>query len=149
MPYLTFGTIPKDLNSTEGSSEPAPVIKDMNKFRTMKRHEKLVDAYRGHVLHGTQTLDRFYYHSLSDMNKRDHDQVVTKYIKSVDDARKERENGDRKKKSSMANVPSGKKDMQNPHQNPESPADELAYSTILKIDQLWMWVVNESNVTCL
>lgn len=50
------------------------------------KYQKLLDEYRDHVIHGSRTLDEFFYHFSSeqrfqeDMIRRNLDQVVTKEI---------------------------------------------------------------------
>jgi hypothetical protein len=65
MPYLTFSALPTDKSPSERS--------DLDK--------KLMEAYKG-VVHGSRTLDQYYYWSLTDTEtkRRDDDQVVTRYL---------------------------------------------------------------------
>ena len=67
MPYLTFSALPTDKIPSEGS--------DLDK--------KLMKAYKG-VVHGSRTLDQYYYWSLTEKEtkRRDDDQVVTRYFKN-------------------------------------------------------------------
>jgi hypothetical protein len=69
-----------------------------------------MSAYQGKVVHASQTLDQFYYHSLSNTDERDVDQVVTRYIEGT------------KQKDKWGNN-----------------------LTILRVDQLWLWVVDNSK----
>lgn len=75
-------------------------------------YQRLLDAYAGKVVHGSQTLDESYYHSLtdpdaiSDMARRNRDQVVTKRVQSF------------------------------PYKNQKKPW------TIIRVDQLWIWVID-------
>ncbi|KAI9746377.1 MAG: hypothetical protein M1818_000090 [Claussenomyces sp. TS43310] len=67
MPYLTFAR--QTLDSTKESA----------------CYDKLLEVYNGKMIHGSQTLDEFFYHDLSDRDRttldvRDSDQVVTRYI---------------------------------------------------------------------
>jgi hypothetical protein len=62
MPYLTFAT-----NAAKCTNET---------------YQELIDAYEEKVVHGSRTLDQFYYHSLSSTETRDFDQVVTRYIET-------------------------------------------------------------------
>jgi hypothetical protein len=124
MPYLTFGTIPENVQTTDRPSESAPGNEDMSKFRSMKPHEKLVDAYGydENILHGPQTLDRFYYHSLASTVERDHDQVVSRYISAKNEEKRKLKDPDGRRKQ-------------------ESDL------TILWVGQIWIWVVDESITT--
>src|SRR2546423_3036665 len=65
MAYLTF--------ATHTSEKP-------RRDPMYKRYRQLLDAYEGKVIHGSRTLDEFYYHFLSNMEDRNADQVVTKWI---------------------------------------------------------------------
>lgn len=82
MPFLSFSTYhaeendePKD-TSTSGSSV---------KFDPRK---ELFEAYKGKTIHGSSTLDEYYYHfaddsaSIEDRNGRNASQVVTRYLHS-------------------------------------------------------------------
>ncbi|KAK6084042.1 hypothetical protein SCUP515_01737 [Seiridium cupressi] len=41
-------------------------------------HERLMDSYKERIIHGSRSLDQFYYSSLKDMVSRDRNQVVTR-----------------------------------------------------------------------
>lgn len=73
MPYLTFS------KAYVGNGNPADTLAG-----------RLVGAYGREKIHELRTLDRFYYTSLpeEDIQKRNKDQVLTKYIK-----KKKNENG--------------------------------------------------------
>ncbi|KXX77170.1 Ankyrin-3 [Madurella mycetomatis] len=93
MPYIRFGRIEKNA-------------------RGDRNYQQLLDAYADQTIHGTRTLDEFYYHTAGDhklekdMKRRNQDQVVTKELDDVE--------------------------------NPE-----LKSWTILRIDELWVWVINK------
>lgn len=104
MPYLTFGTLPYNLNPKQKTQKyPTDLLANW-------RHRDLMSTYQGKVVHASQTLDQFYYHSLSNTDERDVDQVVTRYIEGT------------KRKDEWSNN-----------------------LTILRVDQLWLWVVNNSK----
>lgn len=63
------------------------------------------------ILHGSRTLDQFYYSSLKETDRRNHDQVVTRYGKSLKEG-----DGDKQENNNRE---------------------------ILKVDQLWLWVIDE------
>jgi len=108
MPYLTFGTIPLIVTpkiGLQGSSTASDAI--------TLRHQKLMEIYKGKIIHASQTLDQFYYHSLANTDLRDRDQVVTRYIEGT--------------------------------RNKNLWGSEL---TVLRVDQLWLWVVDESIIQC-
>src|SRR5947208_802990 len=95
MPYLTFSALPTDKTPSEGSepgndSKLEKTVAPEN--RSAKSNEpstascldkKLMEAYKGRVVHGSRTLDQYYYWSLTDeeTKRRDNDQVVTRYLK--------------------------------------------------------------------
>lgn len=89
MPYLTFGT-----QSSIGERK--------------EMYTRLEEQYQDKILHGSRTLDQFYYYSLPNTDYRDATQVVTKYIEERNESEKE-------------------------------------LKTILKVDQLWLWVIDEST----
>jgi len=66
------------------------------------------------ILHRSRTLDQFYYHSLEDTQKRDEGQVVTRYIHHYE--------GNKSK----------------------TPPGAGGKKAILRVDQLWLWVIDES-----
>lgn len=118
MPYLTFSARPTDKIPSEGS-EPgndsklgktaAPEnrsTKSSEPFTASYLDKKLMEAYKGRVVHGSRTLDQYYYWSLTDeeTKRRDNDQVVTRYLEDK----------------------------------------KCATSKLLRIDMLWLWVIDES-----
>jgi hypothetical protein len=124
MPYLTFATIPNDYRSHPGAE-------DVARSQLRQRHERLSDAYSGNALHQSQSLDQFYYHSLPDTTSRDHDQVVTRYIENIEGTLTENDIKTRGKRMY--------------HQRKKHQWGH--YLTILRVDQLWMWVVDEGMFT--
>lgn len=65
------------------------MAKDTNEHSSEQNHKKteidrptkykqLLSAYKGKMVHGTRSLDQFYYHSLPDMKDRNKNQVVTR-----------------------------------------------------------------------
>ena len=118
MPYLTFSALPTEESPSEGS-EPGNDSKlgktAASKNRSTKGNEpstasyldkKLMEAYKGRVVHGSRTLDQYYYWSLTDeeTKRRDNDQVVTRYLEDK----------------------------------------KCATSKLLRIDMLWLWIIDES-----
>ncbi|GAB1320775.1 hypothetical protein MFIFM68171_10985 [Madurella fahalii] len=97
IPYVRFGRIEEN-----GPGDP--------------KYQQLLDAYEGQTIHGTRTLDEFYYHTAGDdelerdMKRRNQDQVVTKEL-----------DGDVKKLG-------------------------LKSWTVLQIDELWVWVLNKETI---
>lgn len=82
-------------------------------------YQGLLKAYKGDLIHGSRTLDESYYHSLADMedmNHRNSDQVVTKRAQHLRIKAKE-----------------GKR-----------PNKSLSKLPMLRVDQLWLWVIDES-----
>lgn len=99
--------------------------------------ERLTNThYRDDVVHGCPTLDESYYHFLpedtnaqKDREYRNRTQIVTKGIAEALNQRNSRESGTTKSK--------GNKD--------DEKLAELPYWTILRINQLWIWVVGQSK----
>ena len=75
-----------------------------------RRYEALMSAYQWKIVHASQILDRFYYHTLSNTDEQDVGQVVTRCIEGT------------KQKDKWSNK-----------------------LTILRVDQLWLWVVDNSK----
>lgn len=132
MPYLTFS------KAYVGNGDFLP------------KPNPLVKAYGKEKIHELRTLDRYYYTSLSekDVQKRNKDQVVTKYIQ------------DKKEKSTSR--PAGQPTLQQPAAKPAAqPAARTAaqpavdhvekpgedeMGLILQVDQLWIWVIDGGKI---
>lgn len=110
MPYLTFGTLTEDEWKLDRNTQTAKPR--LSLIQKNKSYQDLFNTYQGKVVHGSRTLDEFFYNSLSDgdaradLNIRNKDQVTSKRILDVDD------NG---------------------------------HWTIIRIDQLWLWVIDDSE----
>lgn len=87
----------------------------------------LINAYGREKVHESRTLDRYYYSSLPDENvqKRNVDQVLTKYITK-------REGQDKTNGSA-------------PAVSQNTKPTEGDTGLILRVDQLWLWVINDSK----
>ncbi|KFY00766.1 hypothetical protein V490_01213 [Pseudogymnoascus sp. VKM F-3557] len=109
MPYLTFS------KAYVGKENPVQLPNTLG--------DRLVGAYGREKIHELRTLDRFYYTSLSeeDIQKRNKDQVLTKYIK-----KKKNENGTSADQPEISNE------------------DETGL--ILQVDQLWLWVIDGDKI---
>jgi hypothetical protein len=72
-------------------------------------YHKLLESYKDSILHGSRTLDEFYYQNISDaeISRRNQTQVVTRRVHS--------------------SLPGGQKSW-----------------PIIRVDQLWIWMVDES-----
>lgn len=95
MPYLTFA-----------KQEPSMAGNSMTPF-----------TEKSHVVHGSRTLDEFYYQFASDreyeqadIDKRNRDQVVTRWLHRGEDI------------------------------------DRLESWVVLRVDQLWLWIVAPGKV---
>ncbi|KAK9791444.1 putative Heterokaryon incompatibility domain-containing protein [Seiridium cardinale] len=69
MPYITFGYCYRNESSTEQSA------KDQE---SLISYDKLMESYKKKIIHGTRSLDQFYYSSLKDLSSCDQNQVVTR-----------------------------------------------------------------------
>ncbi|KAF4462854.1 ankyrin unc44 [Fusarium albosuccineum] len=110
MPYFCFST-----QCPAGVS----LIKDQ-KFREAKEnYESLLEAYERSVIHGSPTLDEWYYHFATDgkstveKNYRNETQVVTKFLE-------------------------GEK------HEPSEPGEPSQF-TLLRVNQLWVWAVDDNS----
>src|ERR1700733_7458387 len=83
MPYLTFSALPTAKIPSGGSEPGNDSTKSNEPFTASRLDMKLMEAYKGRVVHGLRTLDKYYYWSLTDeeTRRRDNDQVVTRYLK--------------------------------------------------------------------
>ncbi|KAF7902233.1 hypothetical protein EAF00_002136 [Botryotinia globosa] len=69
MPYITFGSCHQRDTETKIYIDPP---------ESRKGYNNLMEVYKDKVIHGTRSLDQFYYHSLEEMTTRDRSQVVTR-----------------------------------------------------------------------
>lgn len=117
----------------------------------MQGPNSLVDAYGRETIHELRTLDRYYYSSLpeNDVQKRNGDQVLTKYITlkkeensigrphdapSVDQQHEKQSYRQHTKPKDRQH----KKPKENQHNSPGKDETGL----ILQVDQLWLWVID-------
>ncbi|KAG4433881.1 hypothetical protein IFR05_010640 [Cadophora sp. M221] len=88
MPYLTFGTLTED--EYKPGPDPQTAEPTLSLIPKKESYQELFDTYKGKVVHGSRTLDEFFYNSLSDgdartdLNQRNIDQVTSKRILDVD-----------------------------------------------------------------
>lgn len=101
IPYIRFGRIGGDTGK-HNWEDP--------------KYQQLLDAYADQTIHGTRTLDEFYYYTAGDgklekdIKRRNQDQVVTKEL-----------DGDVEKRG-------------------------LESWTVLRIDELWAWVIGKGEL---
>ncbi|KAI6784034.1 Serine/threonine-protein phosphatase 6 regulatory ankyrin repeat subunit C-like protein [Emericellopsis cladophorae] len=106
VPYLTFSQEATDRRRLSASDD---YIKNLEKYT------KLLEEYSDSIIHGSRTLDEFYYHFASDerfqkdMQLRNLDQVVTKAIDG----------------------------------SPMGMADAMHLFTAVRVDQLWLWMLDD------
>lgn len=120
--------------------------------------EKLIERYLNHVpsLNPRRTLDQSYYREIPRTRIRDRDQVVYRgtapqrnNIFDCDTNRCDKVNSLKKSKNLPQSPPSSRSDKPN---NPNShipPCSKCVSNTtavprIIVVDQLWMWILNES-----
>ncbi|KFY97220.1 hypothetical protein V498_02182 [Pseudogymnoascus sp. VKM F-4517 (FW-2822)] len=140
MPFLTFS----EANVGDG--------------KCIQGHDtsSLVVEYGKGTLHELRTLDRYYYSSLPeiDVETRNKDQVLTKYIKSK---KKDKKFGEpraahgvdqqhkKRKYRQLAKLKKGrqhKKLEEDQHKRPKKHERGL----ILQVDQLWLWVIDSDKI---
>lgn len=132
MPYLTFSKASVE----NGISVQGP--------------DTLVDAYGRETIHELRTLDRYYYSSLpeKDVQKRNKDQVLTKYItkkkeeNNIDEPRvalsvDQKHEKQRFRRYTKPKDGQHKKPDKDQHKKPGEDA-----GLILQVDQLWLWVID-------
>lgn len=153
MPYLTFS----EANVRGGKSA--------------KRRDTLVTEYGIKTIHELRTLDRYYYSSLpeKDIEKRNTDQVLTKYIKSkkkdkkfgepspalaVDQQHEKRghckgtkpkdpQHKDQHKGPKKNDTIPEKDEHKGPKKTDTEPEEDKGL--ILQVDQLWLWVIDSGK----
>ncbi|KAG9255662.1 ankyrin repeat-containing domain protein [Emericellopsis atlantica] len=109
VPYLTFSQEATDRRRLSPSDDY---------FKNLEKYSKLLEEYRDSVIHGSRTLDEFYYHFASDerfqkdMQIRNLDQVVTKAIDG----------------------------------SPMGMADAMHLFTAVRVDQLWLWMLDDQTL---
>ncbi|KAF4339903.1 ankyrin unc44 [Fusarium beomiforme] len=114
MPYFCFSShCEDDLDHSQ----------DEDKFKLFVDYKKLIEGYNKSVIHGSPTLDEWYYHfsndkeSREDKIKRNREQVVTKFL------------------SEMAK-PASTNGNTNPDPN---------QWTVLRVNQIWVWTISDSR----
>ncbi|KFZ08726.1 hypothetical protein V502_09205 [Pseudogymnoascus sp. VKM F-4520 (FW-2644)] len=144
MPYLTFSKA----SIENGISVQGP--------------DTLVDAYGRETIHELRTLDRYYYSSLpeKDVQKRNKDQVLTKYItkkkeeNNIDEPRvalsvDQKHEKQRFRRHTKPKDGQHKKPDEDQHKKPEKdqhnkPGEDAGL--ILQVDQLWLWVIDSDKI---
>lgn len=102
-------------NSSESSSPQLSLIAEAETYQNLFKAYR----HRGSIIHGSRTLDEFFYHSLTDtevqadLEVRNKDQVTTKRIRHA------------------IKHGGGHGDW-----------------TIIRVDQLWLWIVDNSKHAC-
>lgn len=136
MPYLTFSKA----NIGNGLSTQG--------------HDTLVDAYGSEAIHELRTLDRYYYSSLpeKDVQKRNRDQVLTKYI-----IKKKEENNigelrvalsmdqQYEKQAGRQHIKPKKRQHKKPDEDQHNRRGKDETGLILQVDQLWLWVIDNGR----
>lgn len=78
MPYFCFSTL--------CGEQPKPSDEQKKFKKAQANYDKLLEAYPNRTIHGSPTLDEWYYHfgpdSSGDRNHRNETQVVTKFLKA-------------------------------------------------------------------
>ncbi|KAJ6020907.1 Mg2+ transporter protein CorA-like/Zinc transport protein ZntB [Penicillium herquei] len=76
------------------------------------------------------TLDQYFYPTIEDTDKRDNDQVVSRYLERVKN-HADQENADGRNEKARS---------------PGAPSTEVDQKTILIVDQVWMWILDGSTI---
>jgi len=121
MPYLSFSTY----YTKSGTKSNEAMVRNRELFETYgvksggnDGSNKNGQKTSGEILHGTRTLDQYYYYSpLADTEDRDSSQVVTRYLDNLD-----------------------------PENPRDRKAEEATSWEILNVDQLWLWVIDEGKL---
>ena len=156
MPYVTFA-----VHTSEEHLEPQRSERSRNFFRRYlvrtsngthyqfasntkeldgyDRYRELLEFYEEKIIHGSRTLDESYYESLSSIKTRNEDQVVTRYLDKISQHSQDdrgsapfvdmKESARVERDSNISTVNGRHKPMK-----------------ILRIDQLWLWVIDDSYV---
>ncbi|CVL12382.1 uncharacterized protein FPRN_03588 [Fusarium proliferatum] len=112
MPYLGFGTY-------EGSSSSHKFSSDMQRKGI---YESIQSRRLRRINHRRMTLDQYYYSVLTDTDRRDRDQVLSKFIDA------------------------GNKQTLGTNNSSYDPMPGRQDRRILMVDQLWLWVVDEKTL---
>lgn len=114
MPYLAFSTQHRDdidLGPTESPNSDKAKLEQVKKASEI--HKNHMQCYGGSVVHGSPTLDEWYYHFAEDPEStqerlyRNQSQVVNK--------------------------------------NLQVDANQLAHWPLLRVNQLWIWTIDNSK----
>lgn len=104
-----------------------------------ERYESLLKLYEGKIIHRSRTLDESYYDFLIDMNERNEDQVVTKHFSRNTDAISRGDHARFERDLSEDHLVTTKHD-----NNVGSSKSQSDTMKILRVDQLWLWVIDDS-----
>lgn len=91
----------------------------------------------GPIVHHFMTLDQYYYASLHDTTTRDNDQVLGRYTK------RKREEQKKNEKKQREEIKESKKEET---ESNDGEKDEEQTTKILTVNQLWLWILDESMV---
>ncbi|CAI6091893.1 unnamed protein product [Clonostachys chloroleuca] len=101
----------------------SPMDTSLAKFKEeQEKHHELLNIYKDSAIHGSPTLDEWYYHFGPDSDKekdhRNRDQVVFKFLK-------------------------GAKDIKSPapSEKDEKDSDGQSADTFIRVNQLWVWTI--------
>lgn len=79
MPYITFGNCYRENELAKDNGERSSEQNHrQTEIERQMKYQQLLNAYDDKIIHGTRSLDQFYYHSLPDMKDRNKNQVVTR-----------------------------------------------------------------------
>lgn len=110
------------------SAYPHGPLKTLSGSRFGAKERQSEDTYDSRnsrrITHSPMTLDQFYYSTITDFSRRDNDQVLTKFLDFADE----------KTEESTAEI-----------LNPM--AIEAKKNRIFVVNQLWIWVIDESMIS--
>lgn len=111
-------------------------------MKDTRRYESLLSLYEGKIIHRSRTLDESYYDFLVDMNERNEDQVATKYLGRFSDVDNTRDHVRFEKIFNIDNRAATSYD--NKDSNAGYNRAQHDSMKILRVDQLWLWVIDDS-----
>ncbi|KAF4956366.1 hypothetical protein FGADI_3943 [Fusarium gaditjirri] len=110
---------------------------DTNKAKLLEDYSKLLKGYGGSVLHGSPTIDEWYYHfandheSQKDKADRNKAQVVTKFLTEMAEIANS---------SSEATVSAVASTNGHPNGSEDTESKQI---TILRVNQIWIWTISD------
>ncbi|KAJ6004574.1 hypothetical protein N7540_012943 [Penicillium herquei] len=127
MPYIKLGEYEPKPNQGTSSADTSALRAGANDAGAPGSFEESINSRNlRQIIHHPMTLDQYYYPTLSNTDKRDDDQVLSKYIEE-------------QQKNYL-------KERQSTVDKTQTEAERTGKKRILTVDQLWIWIIDEKTI---